>query len=125
MARDIHIGDITLSEEEATETLAAIRAGQVDAVVINAEEGDQVYTFRDPSHPYRLLVETMIEGAALLSIEGVLCYHNARFAELAGETGASLVGRRLSEIVAPSDAAGLATLVEHGRSEAARAEVSF
>src|ERR1700685_409424 len=70
--------------QELEDTLTAIRQGTVDALVISAPTGDQVFTLQGAEHPYRVLVETINEGAATLDAEGVVLYSNARFAEILG-----------------------------------------
>ena len=66
--------------QELEETFLAIQRGRVDAVVINSEGGDQVFTLQGAEHPYRVLVETMNEGAATLDKDGTILYANASFA---------------------------------------------
>ncbi len=56
--------------EEAEETLRAIRAGEVDALVVSGPEGDQLYTLKGADYSYRILLETMEEGAATLAGDG-------------------------------------------------------
>jgi PAS domain S-box-containing protein len=103
--RTVQINDIAISDEEATETLRAIRAGHVDAVVVNDASGHGILTFREPDHAYRALVEAMGEGAALVTRDGIIFYHNPRFAELMlGPGSPSLRGKTLRGLV-PSDAA--------------------
>jgi PAS domain S-box-containing protein len=122
----LQIDDVTITHDEATETLRAIRSGSVDAIVIHGANGPGVLTFRDPDHAYRALVEAMGEGAALVSHDGILCYHNARFAELTvGSGAASLRGKALRELL-PSDAAtSIATMLERAQRGPARVEVSL
>jgi hypothetical protein len=48
--------DLRRRLEEAEEALLAIRAGDVDAVLVAAER-EQVYTLESADKPYRLLVE--------------------------------------------------------------------
>src|SRR5579871_4930198 len=67
---------------ELEETLRAIRSGEVDAVVVSAPAGDQVFTLQGAEHPYRLLVETIDEGAATLSNDGTVLYSNRSFANI-------------------------------------------
>ncbi len=54
-----------LSETE--ETLEAIRQYLVDAFVIKRSDGEQVVTLGDANFPYRLMVESMNEGAVTLN----------------------------------------------------------
>ena len=68
--------------DEATETLRAIRQGEVDAVVVNGPNGNQVYTLQTADHPYRVLVQQMNEGALMLSREGFILHANPRLGGL-------------------------------------------
>jgi PAS domain S-box-containing protein len=77
---------------EAEETLAAIRAGEVDAVVVAGPAGQQVYTLENADRPYRVLVEQMQEGAVTLSENGTILYCNKRFAALVGCPHDSIIG---------------------------------
>ncbi|HXR90604.1 MAG TPA: ATP-binding protein [Steroidobacteraceae bacterium] len=69
---------------EAEEMLRAIRAGEIDAVVVRGPSGEQVYTLRNADSPYRTLVEQMQDGAAILSAEGDILYCNLSLAQLFG-----------------------------------------
>lgn len=80
---------------ELEETLNAIHRGKVDALVVNGEAGDRVFTLQGAEHPYRVLVETMNEGAATLSSDGVVLFANPRFADMLGVQLTRLVGTRI------------------------------
>ena len=67
---------------ESQETLRAIQAGEVDALVVQSPSGDQIYTLKDSEHPYRVMVETMSEGAATLASDGTIYYCNNQLATL-------------------------------------------
>ena len=45
--------------EEARETLAAIRSGNVDALVIDTPEGERIFTLQGAETAYRSLIEQM------------------------------------------------------------------
>ncbi len=47
----LEIGDLQLRLDEATETLNAIRTGEVDALVISGPKGEQLYTLKAPNSP--------------------------------------------------------------------------
>jgi PAS domain S-box-containing protein len=111
----IRIGNVTLSLDEAEETLAAIRSGKVDAVVVEGHEDHEVYTFRDPSHPFRLLVEAMNEGALLTTTDGIVSYQNPYFSEMVGLEPSSMKGRPLAELVPPGQRPALAELLERAQ----------
>ena len=69
--------------QELEDTFQAIQRGQVDAVVVNGAQGDQVFTLQGAEHPYRVLVETMNEGAAT----GYLFFPNRLNGTIGGEDG--------------------------------------
>src|SRR6267143_338826 len=66
----------------AEETLAAIRSGEVDALMVLGRRGEQVVTLKGGEPAYRMLVEAMSEGAATLSSDGAVLYSNRKFAEM-------------------------------------------
>ena len=87
---------------EATETLRAIRQGDVDALIVQVEGSDQVYTLHTADEPYRDLVEQMQEGAVVLTVSGDILYCNARFADLVGEPLETVIGAHIDRFVHPS-----------------------
>ncbi|HYW33164.1 MAG TPA: ATP-binding protein [Gemmatimonas sp.] len=89
--------------EEAESTLHAIRTGQVDAFVIDRGLGDRLYTLESADRPYRLLVESMREGAMVLGTEGQLLFINASLAGMLRAPRSSLLGEPLARYVAPAD----------------------
>lgn len=68
--------------EEAEETLRAIRHGEIDALVVKGKNGHQVYTLKGAEHTYRVLIESMNEGAVTLDRDGTILYCNNSFANL-------------------------------------------
>jgi len=78
--------------EEAEETLGAIRRGEVDALVVETSRGDQVFTLRSVDHPYRVLVESMGEGALTLSEDGLILHANQAFARLVRYPHSKVIG---------------------------------
>jgi two-component system, sensor histidine kinase len=76
------IRTLTARLEEAEETLRAVRSGEIDAFIVQGPDGEQVYALRSAEQPYRNLVEDMLEGAAILTMDGDIAYCNKRFAEL-------------------------------------------
>ncbi|MBI4626941.1 MAG: ATP-binding protein, partial [Verrucomicrobia bacterium] len=67
---------------EAEETLRAIRTGEADAVVITAKRGPQVFTLEGAGHAYRVLIESMNEGALTLTPDKMILYANQCFARM-------------------------------------------
>ena len=108
--------------QEAEATINAIRDGHVEALVVSAPGGEQIYTLRSADQPYRLIVEQMREGALTLAADGTILYCNQRFAELMARPPERIAGRALAEFF---DAGDLSTLQRVLSSESCRAEVQL
>ncbi len=89
--------------EELEETLRAIRSGEVDALVVSTSSGEQIYTLVGADQPYRVMVETMSEGAVMLVQDGTILYCNGRFAELVGTPHEQIIGQSFQNWVAIRD----------------------
>ena len=70
----LEVEDLRKRLEEAEETLRAIRSGEVDALVVSGPQGDRLYTLEGADQSYRILFETMEEGAATLGANGTVLY---------------------------------------------------
>lgn len=77
---------------EAEETLRAIRAGEIDALIVQGPAGERVYTLRNADYPYRTLVEQMQDGAAILTPSGDIVYCNQSFARLVSKPLQEVIG---------------------------------
>ena len=67
---------------ETREALRAVRSGEVDAVVVPGRLGPQVFTLQGTERPYRVLIESMNEGALTLTAEKTILYANKCFARM-------------------------------------------
>jgi PAS domain-containing protein len=73
--------DLQIRLAQAESTLAAIRNGQVDTLFVS-EAGDvQIYSAEESGRIYRMMLEAMPEGAAALTLDGLILYANQRLAE--------------------------------------------
>ena len=88
---------------EAEETLRAIRSGEVDAIVVNGQGGEKVFTLQGADHTYRVFVERMNEGAAVLSSDHTVLHCNGRFARFLGGGLQSVIGSSMLDLVWPDD----------------------
>ena len=76
----IELEDCRARLAEAEETLRAIFNGEVDALVVRKEGGEnQIFTLDNSYRSYRTLVEEMREGAVITTKEGVILYSNRAF----------------------------------------------
>ncbi len=107
--------------DEAEETLRAWRCGEVDTVVAPGSGGHYVYTLKGADTAYRIMVQTMTEGALTLTLDGMIVFSNQQFASMLGVPLERVIGSSIRDFIAAEDAALLAAIVD-GES-AKRAEV--
>ncbi len=88
---------------EAEETLNAIRKGDVDALIVSGPQGEQVYTLKGAEQPYRILVESMNEGALSLTENGIIMNCNTAFAQICGASSGSLIGSSIRDLVSETN----------------------
>jgi len=111
--------------DEAQDALQAIRTGSVDGLVIEGPKGDRIYTLEGADHPYRILVESMNEGAVTVDAQGTVVYANQAFADLIGQALEKTVGTQLSHCVLASDRLHVDALLHESRSQNSRRELSI
>jgi len=109
--------------EEAEETLRAIREGEVDSLLISTSEGERIYTLEGADHTYRILVETMQQGAVTVLVDGSIFYSNPHLARMLKTPLQQLIGASIRTFVHPDDAPLFATLVEQARKGSSEGEV--
>jgi PAS domain S-box-containing protein len=108
---------------EAEETLRAIRSGEVDAIVVNRQGEEKVFTLEGADHTYRVFVERMNEGAAVLSNDHTVLHCNGRFARFLGARLQSVIGSSMLDLVCPDDHAKLGALLRRGAQKNCRGEI--
>ena len=94
------VSDLREKLSEYEQTIQAIRLGQVDALLIGQAAGnEQVYTLSSADRPYRNFVESMSDGAATVSAEGIVLYANQALADLVGASCEQIVGEPFARLV--------------------------
>ena len=106
----------------AQETLKAIRKGEVDALAVPGEDGEQIFTLDGEQEPYRIFVETMNAGAALVAGDGTIVYSNRRFAELVRTPLEKVIGSPFYQFISQADCPILKELQEGEGSAGSRHE---
>src|SRR5215216_8142648 len=84
---------------ETEETLRAIQQYMVDAFVVNRDNGIQVVTLNESEIPYRMMVESMNEGAVTLIPDGTVFYCNGRFGEMVQMDCEKLIGTSFHDLI--------------------------
>jgi PAS domain S-box-containing protein len=97
------IGNLRIQYEEAEETISAIQSGSIDALVVNGSSGTQIYTLEGADYPYRVFIETMSEGAAILSIDYDVLYCNGRMAEMLELPKEKIIGNPIHDFICPEE----------------------
>lgn len=108
---------------EAEETLRAIRSGEVDAIVVSGQGGEKVFTLQGADHTYRVFVERMNEGAAVLSSDHTVLHCNGRFARFLGAGLQSVIGASMLDLVWPDDHPKLDALLRRAAQRSCRGEI--
>jgi len=101
--QDSELLELRARLREAEETLAAIRAGEVDALVIHGSKRDQVFTLQGAEKPYRLLIEAMNEGALTILHDGTVLYCNNAFATMIGRPIEKIIGGSFFQFLMSED----------------------
>lgn len=85
--------------EEATDTIEAIRSGEIDALVVKANDGLQLFTLKSADHTYRIFIEQMSEGAVTLNMDGLILYCNSQFATLVNTPLEKVTGKSIYKFI--------------------------
>ncbi|ARK12654.1 sensor histidine kinase [Fibrivirga algicola] len=109
--------------DEATETIQAIRTGQIDALVVEGEEGHELYTLKTADTTYRVIIETMNEGAVTLGAGGLIVYCNSTFAVLVDMPLSQVIGLPFYQFVTPDCLPLCYELFTEGRIDNRKAEL--
>ncbi len=96
----------------AEATLRAIRSGEVDSVMVAGKEGSQVFTLDGAEHAYRVLIESMNEGALMLTPNKTILYANQCFARMVGCPLEQVIGSSLRRFLSAADRAVLRPLLK-------------
>ncbi len=104
---------------QAEDVIDAIRRGAVDGFL--ADDG-QVYTLQSADHIYRVLFDTMNEGAVTLALDGCILYANRRFSEMVRLPVDALIGRSFAVLLRDDDQTAFARLIHRGLEIPSRAD---
>lgn len=108
---------------EAEETLRAIRSGEVDALVTDGKNGPQVFTLEGADHAYRVLIESMNEGALTLTPLMTILYANQCFARMVECPLEQVTGSSFRRFLSASDRTSLRLLLKKAAKGGAKIQV--
>jgi formate hydrogenlyase transcriptional activator len=110
---------------ESEETLRAILSGEVDGLVVKTEEGDRVFTLSGADHPYRVMVETMTEGAVTMGTDGTILFCNQRFANIVKGPLEKIGGSSIYQYFSSTDIQLFKSLIERSLKGKGKAEMNL
>jgi PAS domain S-box-containing protein len=114
------LADLRARLVDAEDALGAVRAGDVDALVVEGRLGARVFTLEGADQPYRVLMETMNEGALTLTSDKQILYANRRFAGMVHYPLEQVIGGSFRRFLATEDRATLKQLLKQAKKSGAK-----
>jgi PAS domain S-box-containing protein len=108
---------------ESEETLRAIRSGEVDTVMVAGKEGPQVFTLEGAVHAYRMLIESMNEGALTITTDKMILYANQCFARMVKCPLEQVIGGSFRRFLSTADRATLRLLLKRAGKSGSKIQV--
>jgi PAS domain S-box-containing protein len=97
----------------------------VDALVVAGKHGPRVYTLEGAEHVYRVLIESMNEGALTLTAGAVILYANQRFARMVKRPLEQIIGYSFRRLLPAADRAVLQAFLRGAVRSGSRLRVSL
>ena len=108
---------------DAEGTLRAIRNGEVDTVMVGGKEDSQAFTLDGAEHAYRMLIESMNEGALTLTADKVILFANQCFAQMVKCPLEQVTGSSFRRFLSAADRAILRPLMKQAAQDGHKIQV--
>jgi PAS domain S-box-containing protein len=108
---------------EAEETLRAIRGGEVDALVLAGDRGEEVHLLDRGDRVYRQFIETIGEGTATVSADGDILNCNVVLARTLRRPIDQVLGTPMRDHVFPEDHDAFRAMLAQSRTESPRRKI--
>src|SRR5204862_7807662 len=112
LAPSRELAELRVRLAETEETLRATLAGEVDSLVVVGKRGPQVFTLQGAEHAYRVLIESMSEGALTLTADKMILYANQCFARMVKFPLEQVTGSSFRRFLSAEDRAKLQPLLK-------------
>jgi PAS domain S-box-containing protein len=119
------LADLRVRLQEASDTIAAIRGGGVDSLIVGSPGQEQVYALSSADRAYRLIVAAMNEGAATVSPDGTILDANPRLAAMTGRLATELVGTAAVNLATEGQREAFARMLDEGVRAGSRGEIEL
>jgi PAS domain S-box-containing protein len=116
----IELSELRARVAETDATLQAIRNGEVDAVM---DATSQVFTLEGAGDAYRVLIESMNEGALTLTADDTILYANQCFASMVKCPLEEVTGSSFRRFLSAEDGATLRPLLKRADQSGAKKQV--
>lgn len=120
--RTPHLAELQARLENAEATLAAIRSGKVDALVVSGPAGEQIYTLKGADRSYRAILEKMAEGAVTVDSDCTVLYSNIYFAGMVASPHSEVVGSSFLRFLHENDHARFQDILKRAAAESVKGE---
>jgi two-component system NarL family sensor kinase len=117
------LAELRVRVAEAEDALRAIRSGEADAVVVTNKQGPQVFTLEGAGHAYRVLIESMNEGALTLTTDKMILYANRCFARMVKCPLEQVTGSSFRRFLSAADRATLQPLMKRADKAGSKIQV--
>jgi len=117
------LADVSARLAEAEETLKSIRSGEADVLVSSGARGVQVLEGEGAESAYRLLIESMNEGALTMTPDAMILYCNACFAKMVRCPLGKVIGSSLRQFIGPVDEAALDLVLKRRNRAGAKLQI--
>ncbi|HQP91910.1 MAG TPA: PAS domain S-box protein, partial [Candidatus Omnitrophota bacterium] len=108
--------------EEAEALLSALKKGEVDAFVT---DDHRVFTLEGTDYSYRVLIETMSEGAATLAKDGTIMYCNKSLSDMLGLPIEKVMGSSIYRFIDKKQEQKLDSIIKKSKIRNVRSELKF
>jgi PAS domain S-box-containing protein len=98
---------------------------RIDGSILQNVRGEKIVTLQATDQPYRVLIESVNDGAATLDAAGTIRYANSRFAEILNLTPAELVGSSLENTLPDWQRPKLRALIKQAHRQATGLELTL
>ena len=115
--------ELKIQLDEALDAIQAIRTGRVDALIVQREDGHELYTLKSADQTYRVFIEKMNEGAIALHRDGTILYSNSKFASMVNKPLEKVIGESLKSFVPRECEQQLQKLIDQGWTADAKDEI--
>ncbi|NII81309.1 ATP-binding protein [Pedobacter sp. SG908] len=117
--------ELRIQLEEANDIIHAIRSGEVDALIVDGENGRQLFTLKSADHTYRIFIEQMSQSALTLDASARILYCNSQLAKLLSLPLEKVIGSNFLTFFSKEDQAIIREIIAVAWEKDSRTEINI